>query len=150
MKRVGRPPTPRREQVTVVRLRNKHVGMLDEAIRREAESRYAGLVSADMAPPEIDYSRERRELVTRFIENELRDDLRHPTQLRLLLPRGHYTREDEAEIRQWRDEKLRELARDAPLPLQLAIEEHRLSRLRAKMPRSEYLALLDRITAGVD
>ena len=94
MRKTGRPPTPEKEQVTVIRLQKKHVDMLDKVIRERAER---DLDDVKLGPEErmsgtdvstwtsyvepINYSSERRKLVAMLIEKGVSDDALYPTRV---------------------------------------------------------------------
>ena len=147
MKKAGRPPTPKKEQVTVIRLQKKHVDMLDKVIRQRAE-RDLGAVYTE---PEqkfpsmgvtgwrthvepINYSKERRELVAMLIEEGLKDDVLYPTKVLPKVPRGRYRDVDLLEISNWAQEKGRQLTESAPKAVRAVLAENRLHTIQRKMP----------------
>ena len=160
MKKAGRPPTPEKDQVTVIRLQKKHVDMLDAVIRqrsrrdlgavyteREEERdpgashttleegvRVKGMTSWRTHVEPINYSKERRELVAKLIEDELKDDALYPTKVLPKVPRAPYLDRDLLEISIWAENEGTRLTREAPEVVQAVLADNRLHKVRRKMP----------------
>lgn len=160
MKKAGRPPTPQKDQVTVIRLQKKHVDMLDEAIRQrlkrdlgavytereedrdpgtnpttlEEGIRMKGMTSWRTHVEPINYSKERRELVAMLIEEGLKDDLLYPTKVLPNVPRGPYRDRDLLQISIWAESEGRRLTEEAPQVVQAVLADNRLHKIRRKMP----------------
>ena len=158
MKKAGRPPTPEKEQVTVIRLQKKHVDMLDEVIRRfskrdlgavftepEQEFPRMGLRGWRTHVEPINYSKERRELVAMLIENALNLDELYPTKVLPKVPLGPYRDVDLLEISNWAQEEGRHLTERAPKAVQAVLAENRLHKIQRKMP-DDYVDWLSAVT----
>ena len=158
MKKVGRPPTPEGEQVSVIRLQKKHLDMLDEVIRRRAErdlgAVYTGpeqkvpgmnVTSWQTHVEPINYSKARRELVAMLIETGLNDDELYPTKVLPRVPRGRYRDMDLLKISAWAENEGRRLTREAPAPVQQVLAENRLHEIQRKMP-DDYVDWLSAVT----
>ena len=158
MKKAGRPPTPKKEQVTVIRLQKKHVDMLDEVIRQRAERDLGAvytepeqkvqgmnLTSWHTHVEPINYSKERRELVAMLIETGLKDDELYPTEVLLKVPRGRYRDVDLLEIGLWARKEGRLLTEKAPETVKAVLAENRLHQIRLKMP-ADYVDWLSAVT----
>ena len=156
MAKVGRPPTPEDEQVTVVRLATRHVEMLDRVIREHTD-RDLGAVVVTVPKREIpgtgvttwrskiegiNYSRARRELLGRLIEGALADEALHPTKVVPLVPRGPYTDLDLAAIADWAEEGSTLLTKSAPIAVQLVLERNELRKKERESSREEFLKRL--------
>ena len=162
MKKVGRPPTPEKEQVTVIRLQKRHVEMLDKAIRESAER---SLDDVNTEPEKrvpgtdvsswtsyikpINFSVERRDLVAMLIEKGLTDDARYPTQVRPAVPRAPYSNLDLAAIAEWAAVESKRLTQNAPEAVQGVLERNRLRKLQRDLPRKEFIEKLKIVTYAV-
>ena len=153
MARVGRPPTPASEQVTAIRLKNKHVEMLDKVIREQSERdplRVLQIGPERKVPgteitektyrvEEIDYSRERRKLLAKLIEQTLSTEALYPTGVRPHVPPGPYSNVQIYGISDWEREETRRLTESAPLPVKLVLEDNKLRQMKRELPQGEYL-----------
>ena len=153
MAKAGRPPTPAREQVTAIRLRNKHIEMLDWAIRAgsERDMQWVRSLGPERKVPgtevierryrieEIDYSSERRKLVTKLIEQTLTSEALYPTKVRPQVPPGPYNNVEMFEISHWEKQETLRLTESAPLAVKLVLEDNKLRQMKRELPREEYL-----------
>lgn len=156
MARMGRPPTPKDQQMTTIRHQNRHVEMLDRIIRGERD-----LTSVFNSPErklpgteittwtsrieEIDYSSERRKLVARLIEQALSDDEYYPTKVLPKVPRGPYDDMDLMVISTWAEEEAIRLTESAPVPVKLALARNKLRRMERELSREEYVERVHRM-----
>ena len=158
MTKSGRPPTPEKDQVIVIRLQKKHVDMLDEVIRERVER---DLRAVRTGPEQkvpgtnmtrwhtrvepINYSKERRELVAMLIENELDHDELYPTKVLPKVPRSCYRDVDLLQISVWAETEGKRLTLEAPAPVQQVLAENRLHAIQRKMP-DDYADWLSAVT----
>jgi len=158
MKKAGRPPTPEKDQVIVIRLQKRHVDMLDAVIRRRAER---DLGSVHTGPEQkvpgmnattwqtrvepINYSKERRELMAMLIETGLTDDELYPTKVLPRVPRGRYRDVELLEVSVWAEKEGKRLTQKAPAPVQRVLAENRLHEIQRKMP-DDYVGWLSAVT----
>ena len=116
MARAGRPPTPEDEQlVTVIRLMNKHVEMLDTVIRERSERDLKCVVVTEperkvpgtdvtvtrSRVEEINYASERRKLVAELIEQALTTEALYPARVAPNVPPGPYSTVELVGISTW-------------------------------------------------
>lgn len=159
MARIGRPPKPEKEQVTVIRLKRKHVDLLDDVIRERVQRDLSAVhVEPEQQVPgtdvtrftshiePIDYAVERRKLVATLIEEGLKDDVLYPTRVLPDVPRGPYSSMDLVEISSWAGREGKRLTERAPGAVQEVLARNRLRRMRREMPREEYLKRLKVVT----
>ena len=159
MAKVGRRPTPQKEQVTVIRLKNKHIQMLDEVIRDRVQRDLAAVqIEPERQIPgtnvttfashiePIDYSKERRDLVATLIEQALKEDALYPTRVLPTVPRGPYSSMDMVEISSWAGTESKRLTESAPGTIQEVLARNRLRKMKREMPREEYLKRLKVVT----
>ena len=152
MTKIGRPRTPEKEQVTVIRLQKKHVDMLDKVIRERAV-RDLDAVNIGLEEPvpgtdvsswtsyvePINYSGERRKLVAMLIEKGLTDEALYPTRVLPPVPPGPYSNVDFAAIASWAAVESKRLTASAPEAVQDVLARNRLRELKRDLPRKEYL-----------
>ena len=159
MRKTGRPPTPEKEQVTVIRLQKKHVDMLDKVIRERAER---DLDDVKLGPEErmpgtdvstwtsyvepINYSSERRKLLAMLIEKGVSDDALYPTRVVPPVPRAPYSNIDLAAIAEWAAVESKRLTESAPEAVQAVLTRNTLRKLERELPRKEYLERLKVVT----
>ena len=160
MAKAGRPPTPAREQVTAIRLKNKHVAMLDEVIRAHAERdmQWVRPVGPERKVPgtevtaqryrieEIDFSSERRNLIAKLIEQTLTIEALYPTKVRPQVPPGAYSNVEMFGISHWEKQETLRLTESAPLAVKLVLEENKLRQMRRELPQEEYLKRVQAVT----
>ena len=161
MARIGRPPKPAREQVTTIRLKNKHVEMLDRVIRERSERDMQWVVQTGperkipgteitettYRVEEIDYSSERRKLLAKLIEQTLTAEALYPTEVRPHVPPGPYSNVQISGISSWEREETLRLTESAPLPVELVLEDNKLRRMKRELPQEEYLKRVQTATA---
>ena len=161
MARMGRPPTPAREQVTTIRLKKKHVEMLDKVIRERSERDMQWVVRTgpELKIPgtevtlttyrieDIDYSSERRRLLAKLIEQTLTTEALYPTEVRPLVPPGPYSNVQITGISTWERQETLRLTESAPIPVKLVLEDNKLHRMRRELPLEEYLKRVQTATA---
>ena len=159
MKKIGRPPTPEKEQVTVIRLQKQHVDLLDKVIREHAER---DLDAVKIGPEErvpgtnvsswtsyvepIKHSSERRKLVAMLIEKWLTDDALYPTRVLPAVPRGPYSNVDLAEIASWVAVESKRLTESAPEAVQDVLARNKLRMMKRDLGRKEYLERVKVVT----
>ena len=153
MAKAGRPPTPAKEQVTAIRLKNKHVEMLDRVIRARSERdmQWVRPLGPERKVPgtevtqqryrieEIDYSSERRNLVAKLIEQTLTIEVLYPTKVRPQLPPGDYSNVEMFGISHWEKQETLRLTESAPLAVKLVLEDNKLRQMKRELPQEEYL-----------
>ena len=153
MAKAGRPPTPTKEQVTAIRLKNKHIEMLDTMIRAHAERdiQWVRPVGPEQKVPgtevtkqryrieEIDYSSERRKLVAKLIEQTLTIEALYPTKVRPQVPPGAYSNVEMFGISHWEKQETLRLTDSAPLAVKLVLEDNKLRHMKRELPQEEYL-----------
>ena len=163
MARTGRPPTPKEEQVTVIRHQKRHVEMLDRVIRERAERDLRAVVTTvpERRIPgteittwrshieKINYSSERRKLVAMLIEEGLTNEELYPTRVLPKVPRGHYSDFELLEISEWAERESVRLTKRAPLPVKLTLAKNKLRKMERELPREEYLEKLRAATKDV-
>ncbi len=151
MAKTGRPPTPDDDQTVVVRLKKRHVEILDAAIRalrvsnrdlkgawlRRGESRVF------IVDPETPTQVERRRLLGDLIEERLSFEELFPTIVQVRV--SHMEDVDEQRLTQlWIEDKQQELTRDAPECVRRTIAWNKLRHLDRDSPEA-FLALIERI-----
>ena len=153
MAKAGRPPTPADEQVTAIRLKNRHIEMLDSVIRARSERDMQWVVATRPKRKipgtevtvqrsrieEIDYSSERRKLVAKLIEQTLTTEALCPTEVRPSVPPGPYSTVELAGISIWAKQETLRMTGSAPLAVKLVLEDNRLSQMKRELPPEEYL-----------
>ena len=156
MARVGRPATPEDEQVTVVRIENRHVDLLDRVIREHTDRNLGsvvvtgprwkipgtGVTTWRSKIEGINYSRARRDLLGQIIEDAVRDEVLHPTRVLPWVPRGPYTDLDLVEISTWAEEKSIDFTQSAPIAVQLVLARNELRQKEQESSREEFLERL--------
>ena len=163
MKRTGRPPTPKDEQVTVVRLPNRHVALMDQIIRERSERALRAVVN--IVPEHkipgteittwrdrveaINYSSERRELLTLLIEEGLTTDELFPTRVLPKVPRGPYSEMELVQISDWAEGESLRLTENAPLPVKIVLTRNKLRKMERDLSPEEYLEKLRDVTQDV-
>ncbi|MCY4508879.1 MAG: hypothetical protein OXG35_18270 [Acidobacteria bacterium] len=162
MAKIGRPPKPEDEQVTVIRHQKRHVEMLDRIIRDRAERDLRAVVTTvpehkipgteitawSSKIEEINYSSERRKLVATLIEEALSDGEFYPTKVLPKVPRGTYSDMDLLKISDWAERESMRLTESAPLPVKLALARNRLRRMERELSREEYIERVYRMAEG--
>ena len=153
MAKAGRPPTPAKEQVNAIRLKNKHIEMLDTVIRAGAERdmQWVRPVGPERKVPgteataqryrieEIDFSSERRNLVAKLIEQTLTIEALYPTKVRPQVPPGAYSNVEMVGISHWEKQETLRLTASAPLAVKLVLEDNKLQHMKRELPQEEYL-----------
>lgn len=114
----GRPPTPAADRVQTLRLRTRHVEMLDRVIAHRARERGED-------PASVDYSYQRRALLSALIEAHVHPDAFWPTDVQPEVPPGSYTDADIAAIRAWQADQAVVLTAGAPAPIQARLRSNR-------------------------
>ena len=160
MARMGRPPTSEKAQVTVIRLTNEHVEVLDKIIREKAERALGAVVIVEpwrkvpgtkvkaqrVRIKEIDYSSARRELLVSLIEENLTDAVLNPTRVLPRVPHGPYSDLELADISTWAEQESLRMTETAPPAVQLVLTRNKLRRLERELPPEEYMQKLGAVT----
>ena len=157
MPRSGRPPKPVDEQVTIVRLANRHVAILDGVIRDRARR---DLKAVEVTEPAreipgtggmtvtrtkiggIDFAVERRRLVSSLIDEYCTDEALHPTRVKPLVPPGDYGDIDLAAIDDWSARESVRLTESAPIAVRIALAQNELRQKRRDSTPEQYLESL--------
>ena len=121
----GRPPTPAADRVQTLRLWRRHVDMLDSVIARRARE-------GGDDPASVDYSHERRVLLSALIEAHVHPEVFWPTDVQPQVLPGAYTHSDLAAIRAWQADQAVLLTARAPAPQQARLRSNR--RFRWRLP----------------
>lgn len=163
MARAGRPPTPEDEQlVTVIRLMNKHVEMLDRVIRERSERDLKCVVVTEPERKvpgtdvtvtrsrieEINYASERRMLVAELIEQALTTEALYPTRVAPNVPPGPYSTVELVGISTWAKQGSLRLTASAPLPVKLVLQRNKLRQMQRELPQEEYLKRVQAATGA--
>ena len=160
MARIGRPQTPKDEQVTVIRHQKKHVDMLDRVIHERAERDLRAVVTVEPERripgtemttwrshiEEIQYSSERRKLVAILIEEGLTTDEFYPTRVLPKVPRGPYSDLELVAISDWAERESERLTASAPLAVKLVLARNKLRKMERELSREKYLEKLSAVT----
>ena len=162
MAKGGRPPTPEDEQlVTVIRLMNKHVAILDRVIRERSERDLNCVISerettipgtnvtvTNSRTEGLNYATERRKLVAEIIEQALTPEALYPTSVGPNVPPGPYSNVQLVGISAWAEKESRRLTENAPPAVQLVLERNKLRKMERELPQKEFLERLRAATGA--